>query len=62
MLRRSDPQVYPKTARACPHHRARLSVELQGRSETRYSVDLIADDFAILAKAKRKPAEATTGE
>ena len=30
--------------------------------ETRYSVDLIADGFAILAKAKGKPADGGTGE
>ena len=30
--------------------------------ETRYSVDLIADGFAILAKAKGKPADEGTGE
>ena len=30
--------------------------------QTRYSVDLIADGFAILAKAKGKPADAEVGE
>ena len=30
--------------------------------ETRYSVDLIADGFAILAKAKGKPAADEIGE
>ena len=30
--------------------------------ETRYSVDLIADGFAILAKAKGKPADGEMGE
>ena len=30
--------------------------------ETRYSVDLIADGFAILAKARGKPADDETGE